>query len=1525
MNKTLRFSLLSLLVMLCGTMFADYQKVTATADITDGEYLIVYEAANVAFNGALETLDAVENTVSVVIADDKIASSDAIDAATFTIDVTAGTLKSASGKYVGVASNSNGLKQTENAETYTNTFSIDESANAVIAAVFDGSTMTLRFNAANGQNRFRYYKSGQQAIQLYKKVAAAPAGPYTVDFDTAINTSAHDFQVASNWSHMVGSGNYDNYGPYYMSYSYYSTSGVDGTGCLSAGRQYAGDNWGGTECTDLLITPEVKGIVTLAVKKSSSSNSYIEFYAVTGSEGAWVQGDQIEYTGDELTTSDWVTVTLNIADFTRIGIRASNCYIDNFTATEANIVPEKKMTIASAEPSATTGTIYWDQQENGKVLVKYTVTVTNSGEVNLTQGMDGYSISIINGSTNDVIVTTPVPQDLAVGATSEPFDVQAEVESSLWANSYSYIKFNLQENLKQSVVQRAQSQYRAYEPKFVFRVAESTSTSSITTAESWGTITESTTKSFEIANTGTAPLTIKSVTLPEGFTSNNAPTAEFTLAKGETKPLNITQDATATGTFTGNLAIVYLDKDGAEQTYTLAFSATIIGENTWTADFNNTTSTVLYPEGTVAEGGINSDYQYVSSGNYNNWLIGRNTSSYKTENNKFITPKLHANAGEKLAFDVKAGYSSSDDYFVKVYVSADRQNWGEPVETYVYSTIGSTFTTKTITFDEAGDYYVAFALYGTGSGIDNIVGLQKVGVAHDLYIKSVSWPDASVKSGTALTKPSVDIIPLTDEAAENYTVKYIYGENEVAIDSKALTASANSSTTFTASFTPVVENTTFFEGTKVVFEFTDGTKFETEPFDLTVTNEAIFHFLNSTPTSKWYEPTDRTAPIAFGKTNATDTQNFVIYNWGSAPLTVNSISLPDGFSTTTEFPLTVAAFDENNLAASSQALDITFSAETAGSYSGNMVITYSGDKTFELPISGTKLDPTLFYANFDDGGWPAGSVYQNNISSSNGGTYSAPNYYITSSSTTNNLFITPKLTAAAGDKLLFDAKLYSNSWSEGKVVVYAAATRDELVNFDPENDTRTPIFSVSGEDETNPMTTDYQTFEVPAVAGDNYYAFEISGRPYVDELYGLKVTEVAHDWMIASSNIPTEAMQNVALKATVNVANFGIADEAADGIQVIAYLDGEAIATAEGVAMPVSHKLDDAGIQMSVTFRSPKVGTFPVYLEVKAGDYSISTAPVAVTFSEEIAVADAIEVGTRTSADRYHGPIDWYNADGSNTRWTDIVYTAEELAAYGITAGSKITSIAFHGNGTAKSMKAKVTSWVGMKTGDITPGTVNKEEMTEISVYDQTDAAATIDFSNTELNLSENPIVYDGTSDIRIYTETVGQGSGNWQTVTYEYDSNYMTSYFNAATVVATPLAYFTLAAEPAVFSGKVVNGQNVGLSGATVTLVSNDGDNVQYTGTSDAEGNFTINVIQANRTYVATASYEGYEDVVETIVFGGESQEYTFVFSVTTGIQQVNAGRLNDGSVYDLRGQKVNGTLKKGIYIINGKKTVIK
>lgn len=154
-----------------------YRKVTSTADITTGEYLIVYENGYLAFNGGLEKLDAVGNCVTVTISQGVITGSEEIDAAIFTIDATNKSIQSHHGEFIGQATDANGLTASETADIHKS-LSIDADGNFV--AESSGGAF-LRYNTTSNQTRFRYYKStsytNQQAIQLYKKESATPPTP----------------------------------------------------------------------------------------------------------------------------------------------------------------------------------------------------------------------------------------------------------------------------------------------------------------------------------------------------------------------------------------------------------------------------------------------------------------------------------------------------------------------------------------------------------------------------------------------------------------------------------------------------------------------------------------------------------------------------------------------------------------------------------------------------------------------------------------------------------------------------------------------------------------------------------------------------------------------------------------------------------------------------------------------------------------------------------------------------------------------------------------------------------------------------------------------------------------------------------------------------------------------------------------------------------------------------------------------------------------------------------------------------
>ena len=144
-----------------------FVKVTIAPTDWSGEYLIVCEEKNVAFDGSLTTLDAVRNNISVTIEEDKI-TLDKDDSDSIFVIASNGSgysIKSSSGYYVGITGSSNGLK-TSTGTAYNHTLSLNSDGSTLIKC----GSMILRFNANRDQMRFRYYGSGQQPVTLYKRI-----------------------------------------------------------------------------------------------------------------------------------------------------------------------------------------------------------------------------------------------------------------------------------------------------------------------------------------------------------------------------------------------------------------------------------------------------------------------------------------------------------------------------------------------------------------------------------------------------------------------------------------------------------------------------------------------------------------------------------------------------------------------------------------------------------------------------------------------------------------------------------------------------------------------------------------------------------------------------------------------------------------------------------------------------------------------------------------------------------------------------------------------------------------------------------------------------------------------------------------------------------------------------------------------------------------------------------------------------------------------------------------------------------
>ncbi len=562
------------------------------------------------------------------------------------------------------------------------------------------------------------------AVLGYNTAMADAVSPYEANFNSTIATGVHEFAVASNWKHIVGK-YVDDWGEsYYMSYSYKESEGIEGSGTLLAYKQYAQDPSSynsGANVYDLLVTPVVSGTVKLYVKTSISASasapSYVEFYKVDAT--GTTRGDLIkrfvdtDYQADE-SIEGWSYVTITLDEAQRIGIRAQHVYLDNFSATSADIIPEKRLTINSVADVNNASTTYFDQQADGTILARYLVTLTNTGDVNLSSSDENYTLSLFNRSVPGTLYGAfTIPVSLAVGETSDPFEMQV----SLPAEQKGWKYWDVKENISGTTKEGKWCGTNAYESKFIFDKAGTSyarDASATTTPVDFGKVSESTTLNYEIYNSGIAPLAINSFTIDAPFTTD-APAGEFTVDGGQKKQIAITFPASEFGIFTGNITIEYTNFDKEKATYTLPVAATVIDPSKNFITFDNG-KTGEEANGQFPEGSIHSDKVYISKqtldDGVNFYLQSTNTTT------KFITPLLTAEAGEQFTFDTWAP-SYHQNNTVTAYISKDRMNWTQVAKE---SGIGSNGSTIAVTIEEEGDYWLAFELTGSAY-LDNIYGL----------------------------------------------------------------------------------------------------------------------------------------------------------------------------------------------------------------------------------------------------------------------------------------------------------------------------------------------------------------------------------------------------------------------------------------------------------------------------------------------------------------------------------------------------------------------------------------------------------------------------------------------------------------------------------------------------------------------------------------------------------------------------------------------------------------------------------
>ncbi|MBR1547337.1 MAG: choice-of-anchor D domain-containing protein [Prevotella sp.] len=168
---------------------------------------------------------------------------------------------------------------------------------------------------------------------------------------------------------------------------------------------------------------------------------------------------------------------------------------------------------------------------------------------------------------------------------------------------------------------------------------------------------------------------------------------------------------------------------------------------------------------------------------------------------QLITEQFEATSDKGvLSFD--AWYTSSSDYVTKsltVYTSTDRKTWSEG------KTFSLTTESKTCTLDElpAGKYYVKFE--GAYVAVDNLTGLNTIATApvHDIYVASSDIPSADIVPATDITA-KVKVAAL--RADEEVTATLYFGTAEIASQTITIGNGTASEITLTGSV-PAEENT----------------------------------------------------------------------------------------------------------------------------------------------------------------------------------------------------------------------------------------------------------------------------------------------------------------------------------------------------------------------------------------------------------------------------------------------------------------------------------------------------------------------------------------------------------------------------------------------------------------------------------------------------------------------------------------------------------------------------------------------
>ena len=1279
----------------------------------------------------------------------------------------------------------------------------------------------------------------------FSMARADVVSPYTYNFE-GLSTSSTDFAPAG-WGHVVegydGSGDF-----YYVDYRLKESGGYGDNGAyLYIGSQTIGDGfWDQGTVADMLVTPPITGDASIYVKKNKSSGT-ITFYTCSynASTKKYTKGSKYDVTVPELSETEWTKVDIpGVAADTRIGICGDDVSIDEFAAASAVIELRKKLNVSLVKlMSGATA----DADADGNITLKMNVKVKNNGDVAFNPGDENYSLSIMRKNTGSAadteVYTQPIAVALQPGETSDFIELNAVIPVTESARS----RFDVRENITGSSSYGGWVDIYAYKPDFSVTTT-SFDVISNGTLQDFGISQSSVDKEYNIRNTkGAAPLTINSITVPEGFTYSikdedvaETLTTPFVVRAHEKLLLTVTMDASVLGSRSGD--IVVTPADGQGTAITLPVSGTIVDPSKLYVTFADG----KFPAGTYVEGNSWTVDKYTNGdGNYSA------VNSSITPMTKFVLPKIHLGEGETLTFTAA---KRSDNSKLNVYYSADRVNWtlaqaisadasadADKFATDKYS--GSSYTYIDIfkykSFTPAipaGDWYVAFeAGY---SRVGSIVGGTVLAIPeHELLVSNVVMPEDGVVNHAYAASVTIANVGSADIAEGELTAKLYFGET--AMQTQALPALASGASTSVSFNVPLREAGTFV--TKIAVEGT-------------VTAEATANIVvaQETPSgSKQVGTVTATNTNVPAHLTYRNSDSEIIYTQdviGLAEGTAIKGLTFKGYKSSKELPLSLEVWMENTTDAAPDASAPHSTEGMTKVYSNpNIVLGTIGDSNNHMPIFDLDFSSTPFV-------YTGGNLRV--IVQSRSTTYVSTNFEMDGNRKNMAIYRSSDSPLDEEDKyrtadmpvvyLHIDKEATSLS---GTVTANGAPVADAEVKI------ASGIVEYSG-------TTDAEgKYTFPVYQDNLEYTMTVTKDGYFEKtetvaFNGVSIVkdvalESAEGFKISSFNIPETGEVNTAYTATVKLLN-GIAKEAGSYTAHLFVNDG-ILAGAEAVAID-----KNAEQEFTFTYMPREAGTVSVYAKFTYASGYVQTEAVNVTIAEEKADAEVI-VGEANSTDKA-GAIKPYN----NYSRTEIIYPKSLI---NLPAGTKLDAIRFYGSHYAKDFKITLNAWVG----NVAEGTALQgfgvDGLTQVATDQIIDMNKTIEDTAmepiVELTFPDG-FVYDG-GDVRLYLDA---SATDWVSTLFEVDKNVSGQAQQAASDskltdsswksgISLPVAHFVVSPYKTL-SGAVKNEKGEAVASAYIILASADG--VEYYSETDAEGAFSMDVIKYGKEYTLTVSHPSYD-----------------------------------------------------------------